>query len=115
MSVPSRYDARRPTVSATIPVGTSNSTIPTVKNALAANRAVGPLLARRAQAPRAGVWAVVLCNALWVVDSVLLLALGWVSPTALGSAFVLAQATAVAVFALAQYAGLQRHHSAAAA
>ena len=37
MTVPSRYEARRPTVSATIPVGTSNSTIPTVKNALAAN------------------------------------------------------------------------------
>ena len=35
--MPSRYDARRPTVSATIPVGTSNSTIPAVKNALAAN------------------------------------------------------------------------------
>ena len=28
---------RRPTVSATIPVGTSNSTIPAVKKALAAN------------------------------------------------------------------------------
>ena len=37
MTVPSRYDARRPTVSATIPVGTSKSTIPAVKNALAAN------------------------------------------------------------------------------
>ena len=37
VTVPSRYDARRPTVSATIPVGTSNSTIPAVKNALAAN------------------------------------------------------------------------------
>ena len=37
MTVPSRYEARRPTVSATIPVGTSNMTIPAVKNALAAN------------------------------------------------------------------------------
>jgi len=73
------------------------------------------LLARREQAPRAAVWAVVLYNALWALDSVLLLALGWVSPTLLGSAFVLAQALAVAVFALAQYAGLQRHHGAAAA
>jgi hypothetical protein len=35
--VPSRYDARRPTVSATIPVGTSKMTIPAVKKALAAN------------------------------------------------------------------------------
>src|ERR671928_434231 len=37
VSVPSRYDARRPTVSATMPVGTSNSTMPAVKKALAAN------------------------------------------------------------------------------
>ena len=37
VTVPSRYEARRPTVSATIPVGTSNSTIPAVKQALAAN------------------------------------------------------------------------------
>jgi hypothetical protein len=35
--VPSRYDARRPHESATTPVGTSNSTIPAVKNAFAAN------------------------------------------------------------------------------
>ena len=37
MSVPSRYEARRPIVSATIPVGTSKSTMPAVKKALAAN------------------------------------------------------------------------------
>ena len=37
VTVPSRYEARRPTVSATMPVGTSKRTIPTVKNALAAN------------------------------------------------------------------------------
>jgi hypothetical protein len=37
VSVPSRYEARRPTVSATSPVGISNSTIPAVKKALAAN------------------------------------------------------------------------------
>ena len=37
VSAPSRNDARRPRRSATMPVGTSNSIIPTVKNALAAN------------------------------------------------------------------------------
>ena len=37
VTVPSRYDVRRPTVSATTPVGISNSTIPAVKNAFAAN------------------------------------------------------------------------------
>ena len=73
------------------------------------------LLARRAQAPRAAVWAVVLYNALWALDSVLLLALGWVSPTLLGSAFVLAQAGVVGLFALAQYAGLQQRHGPATA
>jgi hypothetical protein len=35
--VPSRYEARRPTVSATIPVGTSKLTIPAVNDAFAAN------------------------------------------------------------------------------
>src|SRR4030095_6962763 len=40
VSAPSRNEARRPQVSATTPVGTSNSTIPAVKNAFAANAAV---------------------------------------------------------------------------
>ena len=66
------------------------------------------LLARREVAPRGAVLAVVAYNALWALDSVLLLALGWVSPSALGSAFVVAQALVVAGFALAQYAGLRR-------
>ena len=35
--VPSRYEIRRPRVSATTPVGTSNSTMPAVKNAFAPN------------------------------------------------------------------------------
>ena len=36
VTVPSRYETRLPAVSATIPVGTSNSTIPAVKKAFAA-------------------------------------------------------------------------------
>ena len=35
--MPSRYETRRPIVSATIPVGTSKTTMPAVKNAFAAN------------------------------------------------------------------------------
>jgi hypothetical protein len=35
--VPSRYETRRPHVSATTPVGISNTIIPPVKNAFAAN------------------------------------------------------------------------------
>jgi hypothetical protein len=47
-AVPIRNEARRPTVSATTPVGTSNSTIPTVKKALAAkaSRLVSPASSR---------------------------------------------------------------------
>ena len=37
VTVPSRKDTRRPHMSATIPVGTSKTTIPAVKKALAAN------------------------------------------------------------------------------
>ncbi len=37
MTVPSRYETRRPQTSATTPVGTSKSTMPAVKNAFAAN------------------------------------------------------------------------------
>ncbi len=37
VTVPSRYEARRPSVSATTPVGISKRNIPALKNALAAN------------------------------------------------------------------------------
>jgi hypothetical protein len=37
VTVPSRNEVRRPRISATIPVGTSNATIPAVKKAFAAN------------------------------------------------------------------------------
>ena len=43
--------------------------------------------------------AVIAINAIWVIESVMALVLGWVQPNALGVAFVLAQAAAVAVFA----------------
>ena len=53
-------------------------------------------------------WLVVIGNALWALDSVLLLVSGWVAPTALGGAFVVAQALAVAVLAELECAGLRR-------
>lgn len=65
-------------------------------------------LAARPSLPRAGIWAVIVANALWAVDSVLLLAGGWVAPTGLGWAFVLVQALAVAGFAELQWLGLRR-------
>ena len=69
----------------------------------------------RAKLSRRLVWTVIIVNALWVVDSVVLLASGWVSPTALGQAFVVAQAVVVAVFAELEYFGLRRSPVLAAA
>ena len=59
-------------------------------------------------------WAVVLGNALWVADSVLLLMSGWVSPTSAGYAFVIAQALVVLMYAEFQYVGLRRSQEAMA-
>lgn len=56
-------------------------------------------LALRPNPPRPLVMAVIAVNALWVIESVMVLALGWLQPNALGVAFVLAQAAAVAGFA----------------
>jgi hypothetical protein len=65
-------------------------------------------MAGRASLPTWLVWAVIGINAVWAADSLLLLLSGWISPTALGVAFVLAQAFAVAGFALLQWRGLAR-------
>ena len=62
----------------------------------------------REEVARGAVSAIIAVNALWVVASIGLLASGWVAPTALGYAFVIAQATVVALFAELQYAGLRR-------
>ena len=43
--------------------------------------------------------AVIAVNALWAIESIMTLVLGWLQPNGLGVAFVLAQAAAVAVFA----------------
>ncbi|PWS38863.1 hypothetical protein DFH01_06345 [Falsiroseomonas bella] len=62
----------------------------------------------RPSLPAWAVWSVIGLNAVWTADSLLLLASGWVAPTALGTAFVLAQAAAVGGFALLQWRGLAR-------
>jgi hypothetical protein len=72
---------------------------------------VAALVARlgmRERVQRPLVFAVVACNALWALDSVLLLVMGWVEPTILGEVFVLGQAAAVAVLAELQFLGLRR-------
>lgn len=63
-------------------------------------------LARQPVPPRRQAWAVVALNLLWVADSLVLL--GFVSPTPLGTGFVLGQAGAVLVITLMQVSGLRR-------
>lgn len=71
-------------------------------------------IARRERPSRFAVWAVIAINVLWAADSLLLLVTGWVSPEALGYAFVIAQALIVAVLGELQYMALRRTHAATA-
>ncbi|MGO4387194.1 hypothetical protein AB4Y85_06630 [Microvirga sp. 2YAF29] len=65
-------------------------------------------LGLREQVQKPLVWAVVVVNALWVIDSILLLVSGWVQPTTAGYAFVIMQALAVLMYAEFQFIGLRR-------
>jgi hypothetical protein len=65
-------------------------------------------LATREQLSQSVVWTVIVLNALWTVDSFLLLLTGWVAPTELGYIFVAVQAFGVAVFAGLEYFGLKK-------
>ena len=75
-------------------------------------------LGSRAAPSRNAVRAVVAANPVWVADSLALLLLGpalaGLAPTALGVAFVLAQAAVVAGFAAAQWIALRRAETAEA-
>jgi hypothetical protein len=62
----------------------------------------------RKELSRRLVWLVIAFNVLWVVDSAVLLMSGWVAPTVLGQAFIVAQAVAVALFTELEYFGLRR-------
>jgi hypothetical protein len=66
------------------------------------------VLSRSERPSRTAVWLVIGLNAAWVAGSVLLLVSGQLSPSALGTAFILVQALAVAVFAEMQYMGLRK-------
>ena len=68
----------------------------------------GVLLASRPRPPRGLVWAMVVVNAVWVVDSAaLLIAQVW-PLTAAGVVLMIVQAVAVGVFAELEYVGLRR-------
>ncbi len=65
-------------------------------------------LSVRPHIPHRLVWGIVGYNLLWALDSVLLLATGWATPTLWGYLFTLGQALAVVAFAGLEYAGLRR-------
>jgi hypothetical protein len=69
----------------------------------------------RPQLPRLLVLGIITGNALWALDSVLLLLPGWIAPNALGACFILAQAIATALIAELEYVGLKRSATAAMA
>lgn len=71
--------------------------------------------ATREMMPKAAVWAVIAINAVWTIDSIVLLASGWVSPNLLGQAFIVMQAIAVGVFAELEFIGLRKSASTVAA
>jgi hypothetical protein len=65
-------------------------------------------LSKQTQPSRRAVWLLIVGNGVWVAESVLLLVLDWVQPTALGTTFIVAQAVATAVFAELEYVALKR-------
>jgi hypothetical protein len=69
--------------------------------------AVG-FLGTRSRLSRVAVWAVIGINAVWAIDSVVLLFTGWVQPNSLGYAFVIGQAAFVAVMAELEFLGLRK-------
>ncbi|HSV45870.1 MAG TPA: hypothetical protein VLJ58_08785 [Ramlibacter sp.] len=75
---------------------------------LLAYAAAVALLATRQPIARPLVGLVVAGNAGWALGCIALLASGWVQPTGLGMAWVLAQAATVAVLAELQFTGLRR-------
>lgn len=66
------------------------------------------LVASRPVIPAKPVWFIIACNALWVMGSVILLMSGVIAPNALGYAFVILQAAAVALLGELQYVALRR-------
>jgi hypothetical protein len=75
--------------------------------ALAPFAAAVAFAAASAEPPRPLVQAIIALNALWVLESIAVLLLGWLQPTAAGAAFIVAQAVVVAAFAAAEFLGLK--------
>jgi hypothetical protein len=62
----------------------------------------------RREAPVLWVGAIIVLNAVWAVDSVVVAAAGWFEPTTAGTIWILLQAGVVAAFAALEWAGLRR-------
>jgi hypothetical protein len=58
--------------------------------------------------PNFVIWLVIATNTVWVIDSIALMFTGWVSPSALGVAFIITQAVAVGIFAELQFIAMRR-------
>ncbi|MEZ0306323.1 MAG: hypothetical protein ACAH21_00270 [Ramlibacter sp.] len=78
---------------------------------LLAYAATVAFVATRDPLPRPLVWLFVAGNAGWAVACVALLASGMLAPTALGTAWIVAQAVTVAVLAELQWTGLRHTHT----
>lgn len=65
-------------------------------------------LATRETPPAAGVWAVILLNVLWVVESLLVAAGTWFQPNGVGVAVIVVQALGIATLAELEYVGLRK-------
>jgi hypothetical protein len=96
------------------PLGIPAAVLVPVGGSLLAYAAGLWLLGSRSRPSHPAVRVVVAGNLLWVAASVVAVVAGWWSPTGAGTAFLLLQAAAVAIFAELQVTGLRRARSAAA-
>jgi hypothetical protein len=66
------------------------------------------LTSTRREIPRGPVYAIVVANAIWAIDSVVAAMAGWGDPTTAGTVWIVLQAIVVAAFAELQLTGLRR-------
>lgn len=64
--------------------------------------------ATRERLQPSSIWSLIVCNVLWAIDCAALAFSGWVTPSTLGYAFIVAQVIVVVAFAELQYVGLRR-------
>lgn len=72
---------------------------------------MGPIVfavSMRREAPVLWVGAIIVLNAVWAIDSVIVVAAGWFDLTTAGTVWILLQAAVVVVFAELEWMGLKR-------